>query len=59
MVTLISSNKGGDTSFSIEYGDTACWLVFAAGFYFLLASISCWLVLCSSAYSEEKFGTSA
>ena len=41
MVSLISSNKGGDTNFLTEYGN-----------------ISCWLVFCSSAYSEEKCGTS-
>ena len=41
MVSLISSNKGGDANFPIEYGD-----------------ISCWLVFCSFAYSEEKCGTS-
>ena len=41
MVSLIPSNKGGDTNFLTEYGNISCWLVFY-----------------SSAYLEEKCGTS-
>ena len=40
-VSLISSNKRGDTNFPVEHG-----------------GISCWLLFCNSAYSEETCGTS-